>query len=166
MLITVRQIIAGNQRFNIDRDSSTGEVLRNVDSSENYKRGYDANYGVKGTFEEYGGMVGSALGFTAMGVGIADKISRTMGNKDGIVKPMVDKTFKSWKKSGSSEDSVPNKSSNPRDESDNSQSTDSSKSQQNDSVQHDTPPSSNDTDSVSKNTERVNFVPLLLNILL
>ena len=154
MLITVRQIIAGNQRFNIDRDSSTGEVLRNVDSSENYKRGYDANYGVKGTFEEYGGMVGSALGFTAMGVGIADKISRTMGNKDGIVKPMVDKTFKSWKKSGSSEDSVPNKSSNPRDESDNSQSTDSSKSQQNDSVQHDTPPNSNDTDSVSKNTER------------
>jgi len=106
---------------------------------------------------------------SAAGVGIADKISRSMGNKDGIVKPVYEKAkgkfddlFGGEESSSESKNSSMDSSSNG----DSSQSTDSSKSQQNDSVQHDTPPSSNDTDSVSKNTERVNFVPLLLNILL
>ena len=101
--------------------------------------------------------MGEALLLGGAGVGIADKLSRTMGNKDGIVKPVYEKAKgKLSGKDTKTDQQTMDSSSND----DHSKPSNSSKSQQNDSVQHDTPPNSNYTDSVSKNTERGNFVCL------
>jgi len=90
-MASTKQIIAGNQRFNIDRDSATGKTLVNVDSSENIKRGRDSHYGLTGYVEHALGTAGEVGMFTLAGLGLGEGVARKMGMKDGIAKPLWNK---------------------------------------------------------------------------
>ena len=74
------QLIVGDGRQNIDTDQD-GNVLTNMDSSENKKRGRNESVG-------WTGYLGTAAVSTIAGLGIADTVAKATGHKRGVVEPM------------------------------------------------------------------------------
>ncbi len=135
---STRQIIVGNQRFNIDKDVTTGKALVNVDSSENRKRGEGAEYKGAGYWEEYGGSIGGTIAAGFVGLGVAEAIARKVGMENGIVKPMAETIKNKFKNSvsGESNNQTFNRSPNSSQNSNYNKSADGTEKKRGNGVEH------------------------------